>query len=153
MIYIIYFAILFLLICWVIYQKGNEEISMEEIRKDWKAFSIEAEKWKVINKYDLYKLENRGKYGVLVFDKEVTASPYPYSLPPTSEATKQHAYLCYYDKKNKRLPRYWADIYGIDANVIQAKINVQGFVIVYTNGKGRFRIDLDFLNKDIQELQ
>ena len=59
----------------------------------------------------------------------------------------------YYDKKNKRLPRYWADIYGIDANVIQAKINVQGFVIVYTNGKGRFRIDLDFLNKDIQELQ
>lgn len=61
MIYIIYFAILFLLICWVIYQKGNEEISMEEIRKNWKAFSIEAEKWKVINKYDLYKLENRGK--------------------------------------------------------------------------------------------
>ena len=159
---IIIIAIALLVLFWFIKKKTkkrkSKKISIEEIRKYWREKRIPADDcevkevpaffdWKVLD--DTSFDSNFGKAKIVyraMAAKAVLAE----------DEAKENMILtrlrCF-DKSTTPIEVYEINFDNINLDILQAKLNVQGYVNIYFNPQSyQLHIDAEFLEKDLSEL-
>ena len=159
---IIIIAIALLVLFWFIKKKTkkrkSKKISIGEIRKYWREKRIPADDcevkevpaffdWKALD--DTSFDSNFGKAKVVyraMAAKAVLAE----------DEAKENMILtrlrCF-DKSTTPIEVYEINFVNIDLDILQAKLNVQGYVNIYFNPQSyQLHIDAEFLEKDLSEL-
>mgnify|MGYP001015894983 CR=1 FL=1 len=159
---IIIIAIALLVLFWFIKKKTkkrkSKKISIEEIRKYWREKRIPADDcevkevpaffdWKALD--DTSFDSNFGKAKVVyraMAAKAVLAE----------DEAKENMILtrlrCF-DKSTTPIEVYEINFDNINLDILQAKLNVQGYVNIYFNPQSyQLHIDAEFLEKDLSEL-
>lgn len=159
---IIIIAIALLVLFWFIKKKTkkrkSKKISIEEIRKYWREKRIPADDcevkevpaffdWKALD--DTSFDSNFGKAKIVYRAMAAKAVL-------TEDEAKENMILtrlrCF-DKSTTPIEVYEINFDNIDLDILQAKLNVQGYVNIYFNPQSyQLHIDAEFLEKDLSEL-
>lgn len=159
---IIIIAIALLVLFWFIKKKNkkrkSKKISIEEIRKYWREKRIPADDcevkevpaffdWKALD--DTSFDSNFGKAKIVYRAMAAKAVL-------TEDEAKENMILtrlrCF-DKSTTPIEVYEINFVNIDLDILQAKLNVQGYVNIYFNPQSyQLHIDAEFLEKDLSEL-
>ncbi|EKY11928.1 hypothetical protein [Capnocytophaga sp. oral taxon 326] len=159
---IIIIAIALLVLFWFIKKKTkkrkSKKISIEEIRKYWREKRIPADDcevkevpaffdWKALD--DTSFDSNFGKAKIVYRAMAAKAVL-------TEDEAKENMILtrlrCF-DKSTTPIEVYEINFVNIDLDILQAKLNVQGYVNIYFNPQSyQLHIDAEFLEKDLSEL-
>lgn len=159
---IIIIAIALLVLFWFIKKKTkkrkSKKISIEEIRKYWREKRIPADDcevkevpaffdWKALD--DTSFDSNFGKAKIVYRAMAAKAVL-------TEDEAKENMILtrlrCF-DKSTTPIEVYEINFDNIDLDILQAKLNVQGYVNIYFNPQSyQLHIDVEFLEKDLSEL-
>lgn len=159
---IIIIAIALLVLFWFIKKKTkkrkSKKISIEEIRKYWREKRIPADDcevkevpaffdWKALD--DTSFDSNFGKAKIVYRAMAAKAVL-------TEDEAKENMILtrlrCF-DKSTTPIEVYEINFDNINLDILQAKLNVQGYVNIYFNPQSyQLHIDAEFLQKDLSEL-
>ena len=159
---IIIIAIALLVLFWFIKKKTkkrkSKKISIEEIRKYWREKRIPADDcevkevpaffdWKALD--DTSFDSNFGKAKIVYRAMAAKAVL-------TEDEAKENMILtrlrCF-DKSTTPIEVYEINFDNIHLDILQAKLNVQGYVNIYFNPQSyQLHIDAEFLEKDLSEL-
>ena len=159
---IIIIAIALLVLFWFIKKKTkkrkSKKISIGEIRKYWREKRIPADDcevkevpaffdWKALD--DTSFDSNFGKAKIVYRAMAAKAVL-------TEDEAKENMILtrlrCF-DKSTTPIEVYEINFVNIDLDILQAKLNVQGYVNIYFNPQSyQLHIDAEFLEKDLSEL-
>ena len=159
---IIIIAIALLVLFWFIKKKNkkrkSKKISIEEIRKYWREKRIPADDCEVKEVpafYDSNAMNDTpfdSKFGkaILIYRAMATQAIL------TEDEAKENMILtrlrCF-DKSTTPIEVYEINFDNIDLDILQAKLNVQGYINIYFDPKSEeLYIDREFLQKDLTEL-
>ena len=159
---IIIIAIALLVLFWFIKKKNkkrkSKKISIEEIRKYWREKRIPADDCEVKEVpafFDWKALDDTS------FDSKFGKAKIVYRAMAakavlTEDEAKENMILtrlrCF-DKSTTPIEVYEINFVNIDLDILQAKLNVQGYVNIYFNPQSyQLHIDAEFLEKDLSEL-
>jgi hypothetical protein len=159
---IIIIAIALLVLFWFIKKKTkkrkSKKISIGEIRKYWREKRIPADDCEVKEVpafFDWKALDDTSfdsKFGkaILIYRAMATQAIL------TEDEAKENMILtrlrCF-DKSTTPIEVYEINFVNIDLDILQAKLNVQGYVNIYFNPQSyQLHIDAEFLEKDLSEL-
>ncbi|MBM0658728.1 hypothetical protein [Capnocytophaga genosp. AHN8471] len=159
---IIIIAIALLVLFWFIKKKTkkrkSKKISIEEIRKYWREKRIPADDCEVKEVpafYDSNAMNDTpfdSKFGkaILIYRAMATQAIL------TEDEAKENMILtrlrCF-DKSTTPIEVYEINFDNIDLDILQAKLNVQGYINIYFDPKSEeLYIDREFLQKDLSEL-
>jgi len=159
---IIIIAIALLVLFWFIKKKNkkrkSKKISIGEIRKYWREKRIPADDCEVKEVpafYDSNAMNDTpfdSKFGkaILIYRAMATQAIL------TEDEAKENMILtrlrCF-DKSTTPIEVYEINFDNIDLDILQAKLNVQGYINIYFDPKSEeLYIDREFLQKDLTEL-
>ena len=159
---IIIIAIALLVLFWFIKKKNkkrkSKKISIGEIRKYWREKRIPADDCEVKEVpafFDWKALDDTS------FDSKFGKAKIVYRAMAakavlTEDEAKENMILtrlrCF-DKSTTPIEVYEINFVNIDLDILQAKLNVQGYVNIYFNPQSyQLHIDAEFLQKDLSEL-
>jgi len=159
---IIIIAIALLVLFWFIKKKNkkrkSKKISIGEIRKYWREKRIPADDCEVKEVpafYDSNAMNDTpfdSKFGkaILIYRAMATQAIL------TEDEAKENMILtrlrCF-DKSTTPIEVYEINFDNIDLDILQAKLNVQGYINIYFDPKSEeLYIDREFLQKDLSEL-
>ena len=159
---IIIIAIALLVLFWFIKKKNkkrkSKKISIGEIRKYWREKRIPADDCEVKEVpafYDSNAMNDTpfdSKFGkaILIYRAMATQAVL------TEDEAKENMILtrlrCF-DKSTTPIEVYEINFDNIDLDILQAKLNVQGYINIYFDPKSEeLYIDREFLQKDLTEL-
>ena len=145
---IIIIAIALLVLFWFIKKKTkkrkSKKISIEEIRKYWREKRIPADDCEVKEVpafFDWKALDDTS------FDSKFGKAKIVY------RAMAAKAVLTEDEAKENMIEVYEINFDNIDLDILQAKLNVQGYINIYFDPKSEeLYIDREFLQKDLTEL-
>jgi hypothetical protein len=139
-------------------QRKSKEISIEEVRKYWREKRIPADDCEVKEVpafFDWKALDDTS------FDSKFGKAKIVYRAMAakavlTEDEAKENMILtrlrCF-DKSTTPIEVYEINFDNIDLDILQAKLNVQGYVNIYFDPKSEeLYIDREFLQKDLTEL-
>ena len=159
---IIIIAIALLVLFWFIKKKTkkrkSKKISIGEIRKYWREKRIPADDCEVKEVpafFDWKALDDTS------FDSKFGKAKIVYRAMAakavlTEDEAKENMILtrlrCF-DRSTTPIEVYEINFVNIDLDILQAKLNVQGYVNIYFNPQSyQLHIDAEFLEKDLSEL-
>ena len=159
---IIIIAIALLVLFWFIKKKTkkrkSKKISIEEIRKYWREKRIPADDCEVKEVPAFY---DSNAMNDTPFDSKFGKAKIVYRAMAakavlTEDEAKENMILtrlrCF-DKSTTPIEVYEINFVNIDLDILQAKLNVQGYVNIYFNPQSyQLHIDAEFLEKDLSEL-
>ena len=128
-------------------QRKSKEISIEEVRKYWREKRIPADDWKALDDTSF-----DSKFGKAKIVYRAMAA----KAVLTEDEAKENMILtrlrCF-DKSTTPIEVYEINFDNIDLDILQAKLNVQGYINIYFDPKSEeLYIDREFLQKDLTEL-
>jgi hypothetical protein len=159
---IIIIAIALLVLFWFIKKKNkkrkSKKISIEEIRKYWREKRIPADDCEVKEVpafYDSNAMNDTpfdSKFGKAILIYRAMATQAILAEDEAKENMILTRLRCF-DKSTTPIEVYEINFVNIDLDILQAKLNVQGYVNIYFNPQSyQLHIDAEFLEKDLSEL-
>ena len=159
---IIIIAIALLILFWFIKKKTkkrkSKKISIEEIRKYWREKRIPADDCEVKEVpafYDSNAMNDTSfdsKFGKAILIYRAMATQAILAEDEAKENMILTRLRCF-DRSTTPIEVYEINFVNIDLDILQAKLNVQGYVNIYFDPKSEeLYIDREFLQKDLTEL-
>ncbi|MBI1669073.1 hypothetical protein [Capnocytophaga periodontitidis] len=159
---IIIIAIALLVLFWFIKKKNkkrkSKKISIEEIRKYWREKRIPADDCEVKEVpafYDSNAMNDipfDSKFGKAILIYRAMATQAILAEDEAKENMILTRLRCF-DRSTTPIEVYEINFVNIDLDILQAKLNVQGYVNIYFNPQSyQLHIDAEFLEKDLSEL-
>ena len=159
---IIIIAIALLVLFWFIKKKNkkrkSKKISIEEIRKYWREKRIPADDCEVKEVpafYDSNAMNDTpfdSKFGKAKVVYRAMAAKAVLAEDEAKENMILTRLRCF-DKSTTPIEVYEINFDNIDLDILQAKLNVQGYINIYFDPKSEeLYIDKEFLQKDLTEL-
>lgn len=159
---IIIIAIALLVLFWFIKKKNkkrkSKKISIEEIRKYWREKRIPADDCEVKEVpafYDSNAMNDTpfdSKFGKAILIYRAMATQAILAEDEAKENMILTRLRCF-DKSTTPIEVYEINFVNIDLDILQAKLNVQGYINIYFDPKSEeLYIDREFLQKDLSEL-
>lgn len=159
---IIIIAIALLILFWFIKKKTkkrkSKKISIEEIRKYWREKRIPADDCEVKEVpafYDSNAMNDTSfdsKFGKAILIYRAMATQAILAEDEAKENMILTRLRCF-DRSTTPIEVYEINFVNIDLDILQAKLNVQGYVNIYFNPQSyQLHIDAEFLEKDLSEL-
>jgi len=159
---IIIIAIALLVLFWFIKKKTkkrkSKKISIGEIRKYWREKRIPADDCEVKEVpafYDSNAMNDTpfdSKFGKAILIYRAMATQAILAEDEAKENMILTRLRCF-DKSTTPIEVYEINFVNIDLDILQAKLNVQGYVNIYFDPKSEeLYIDREFLQKDLTEL-
>lgn len=159
---IIIIAIALLVLFWFIKKKTkkrkSKKISIEEIRKYWREKRIPADDCEVKEVpafYDSNAMNDTpfdSKFGKAILIYRAMATQAILAEDEAKENMILTRLRCF-DKSTTPIEVYEINFVNIDLDILQAKLNVQGYINIYFDPKSEeLYIDREFLQKDLSEL-
>ena len=159
---IIIIAIALLVLFWFIKKKNkkrkSKKISIEEIRKYWREKRIPADDCEVKEVpafYDSNAMNDTpfdSKFGKAILIYRAMATQAILAEDEAKENMILTRLRCF-DKSTTPIEVYEINFDNIDLDILQAKLNVQGYINIYFDPKSEeLYIDREFLQKDLTEL-
>lgn len=159
---IIIIAIALLVLFWFIKKKNkkrkSKKISIEEIRKYWREKRIPADDCEVKEVpafYDSNAMNDTpfdSKFGKAILIYRAMATQAILAEDEAKENMILTRLRCF-DKSTTPIEVYEINFVNIDLDILQAKLNVQGYINIYFDPKSEeLYIDREFLQKDLTEL-
>ena len=139
-------------------QRKSKEISIEEVRKYWREKRIptdDCEVKEVPAFFDWKALDDTSfdsKFGKAKVVYRAMAAKAVLAEDEAKENMILTRLRCF-DKSTTPIEVYEINFVNIDLDILQAKLNVQGYVNIYFNPQSyQLHIDAEFLEKDLSEL-
>jgi len=159
---IIIIAIALLVLFWFIKKKNkkrkSKKISIGEIRKYWREKRIPADDCEVKEVpafYDSNAMNDTpfdSKFGKAILIYRAMATQAILAEDEAKENMILTRLRCF-DKSTTPIEVYEINFDNIDLDILQAKLNVQGYINIYFDPKSEeLYIDREFLQKDLTEL-
>lgn len=159
---IIIIAIALLVLFWFIKKKTkkrkSKKISIGEIRKYWREKRIPADDCEVKEVpafYDSNAMNDTpfdSKFGKAILIYRAMATQAILAEDEAKENMILTRLRCF-DKSTTPIEVYEINFVNIDLDILQAKLNVQGYINIYFDPKSEeLYIDREFLQKDLTEL-
>ena len=159
---IIIIAIALLVLFWFIKKKNkkrkSKKISIEEIRKYWREKRIPADDCEVKEVpafYDSNAMNDTpfdSKFGKAILIYRAMATQAILAEDEAKENMILTRLRCF-DRSTTPIEVYEINFVNIDLDILQAKLNVQGYINIYFDPKSEeLYIDREFLQKDLTEL-
>ena len=160
---IIIIAIALLVLFWFIKKKTkkrkSKKISIGEIRKYWREKRIPADDCEVKEVpafYDSNAMNDTpfdSKFGKAILIYRAMATQAILAEDEAKENMILTRLRCF-DKSTTPIEVYEINFVNIDLDILQAKLNVQGYINVYYNPQNpkEVYVDTEFLQKDLSEL-